>query len=615
MRTTYIFSLVLLVCLSGLGLDTVHAEDAEEGGDAKFAVGELRLETQRVVIFKDGYSLFVRRARAIADEDGNAHTFEIPDAAVLGSFWAFSKDKTLLGMKAQFVTDNDKRVEKTSCLTIVDLLRANQGQQVKLQLGDDKELEGRIIKVLERPAPSRLSGARPFVPLPGQPGGFRMPTAPRPTGRAEVEYEILQQGGQLVVVSTAAGGTVILPVSQVRSLTGRELETTMVRRFESQRTRKRLQFELGTETAGKLVDINILYFTPGLRWIPTYRLSGELKDQGDLALQAEILNEVMDLDGVAADLVVGVPHFKFREVISPLSLEAQMRNVLRQAAPQLMGQSMSNAYFQGSSGESGDSNRGSRINIAPELAAAGSGDLFVYSVPKLTLAKGARATMPLWQNAVPLKHLYTVDIALGRDARGGKSYVQQKRNRSNTRSRQQDLQSPLELAQHKVWHQFQMTNEGDVPWTTGAALTMRGHLPLGQDMLTYTPVGAEALLPLTVAVDVCAEYDEEEVTRDPDAATWQGHRYARITKRATIQMCNYRSKGTTMRVKLGLGGKVIEASDDGALKINDFRADDWSNNGYAGRGINNHTDVEWNIELKAGETKDLVITYEFFIRS
>ncbi|MCP5070185.1 MAG: hypothetical protein GY946_26760 [bacterium] len=615
MRTIYIFSLVLLVCLSGLGLDAVHAEDAEEGGDAKFAVGELRLDTERVVIFKDGYSLFVRRARAIADEDGSVHTFEIPDAAVLGSFWAFSKTKKLLGMKAQFVTNNDKRHEKTSCITIVDLLRANKGNQVKLRLGDDQVLSGTIIDVLERPAPSRLPSARPSVSIPNQPGRFRMPTAPRPTAPSEVEFEVLPQGGQLVVVSTPGDGRVILPVSQVRSLTGRDLETTMVRRFESQRTRKQLQFELGAETAGKLVDINILYFTPGLRWIPTYRLSGELKDQGDLALQAEILNEVMDLDGVAADMVVGVPHFKFREVISPLSLEAQMRNVLRQAAPQLMGQHLSNAYFQSRSGEVRDNNSGSRIDIAPELAVAGSGDLFVYSIPKLTLAKGARATMPLWQSTVPLKHLYTADIALGRDARGGKSYVQQRSSRFDPRGRQRNEQSPLELAQHKVWHQFQMTNEGDVPWTTGAALTMRGNLPLGQDMLTYTPVGAEALLPLTVAVDVCAEYDEEEIKRDPNAETWQGHRYARITKRATIHLCNYRGKSTRMRLKLGLGGKVLEASDGGVLKINDFRAEDWTNNGYAGRGINNHTDVEWNIELKAGETKDLVITYEFFIRS
>ena len=611
MRTIYNFSLVLLVCLGGLSLDVARAED-----DAAKAVGELTLETERVVIFKDGYSLFVRRATATADAEGNVHTFEVPDAAVLGSFWAFSKDKKLVGMKAQFVTEQNKRDEVASCITILELLRANKGRLVSLGLGDDKSLSGVIVDVLDREAPSRLPGASPSVPVQPRGRAPHFPGQQPPRQPSHVEHEVVRHGGTLVVVKGTPQGNIILPVSQVKTISALELVTTMTRSFESQTTRKRLQFEMGAGAAGKPVGLSLVYFTPGLRWIPTYRLSGELKDKGDLALQAEVLNEVMDLDGVAADMVVGVPHFKFGKVISPLSLEAQMRNVLQQAAPQLMGQSagFSNAYFHSRAGERQGPGGAGRIDIAPELAAAGSGDLFVYSIPKLTLAKGGRATMPLWQSTVPLSHVYTLDLALGRDARGGKTYVQYKARWQDHRNRrQQPNQSPLDLAEFQVWHQFQLTNDGDVPWTTGAALTMRDHLPLGQDMLTYTSIGAKALLPLTVAVDVCAGYDEEETKREPDAVRWDGNRYARITKTATINVCNYRTKPSKMQIKLGLGGKVLEVSDEGAIKINDFRAEDWTNNGYAGR-INNHSDVEWTLELKPGETKDVTIKYEFFIR-
>jgi hypothetical protein len=611
MKTIYAISLVLLVCLGGLSLEDVHADD-----DAPQAVGELRLETERVVIFKDGYSLFVRKARATADAEGNVHTFEVPDAAVLGSFWAFSTDKQLVGMKAQFVTERDKRDEEASCITILELLRANKGKLVSLGLGDDKSLSGVIVDVLDRPAPSRLPGATPPPPAPSPNRSWRPPGQPPARAPAHVEFEQLPVGGQLVVVKGTPQGNIILPVAQVRTISAPELITTMVRSFESQTTRKRLQFEMGAAAAGQPVELDLVYFTPGLRWIPTYRLSGDLEDSGDLALQAEVLNEVMDLDGVAADMVVGVPHFKFREVISPLALEAQMRNVLQQAAPQLMGQSVgfSNAYFHSRAGEQQGQGNAGRIDIAPELAAAGSGDLFVYSIPKLTLAKGARATIPLWQSTIPLSHVYTLDLALGRDARGGKTYVQHKaRWQGNGNRRQQDNQSPLDLAEFQVWHQFQLTNDGDVPWTTGAALTMRDHLPLGQDMLTYTSIGAKALLPLTVAVDVCAGYDEEEINREPDAIRWDGNQYARITKTAKINVCNYRTQSSKMQINLGLGGKVIEASDGGEIKINDFRLEDWANNGYAGR-INNHSDVTWEIDLEPGETRDITIKYEFFIR-
>ena len=60
--------------------------------------------------------------------------------------------------------------------------------------------------------------------------------------------------------------------------------------------------------------------------------------------------------------------------------------------------------------------------------------------------------------------------------------------------------SPLELSQHEVWHQLELGNRGTAPWTTGAALVTKGLLPLGQDLLTYTPVGGSALLPITVAL-------------------------------------------------------------------------------------------------------------------
>ncbi len=602
--------ILLIVCLgfllaagAGLAPREAHAKDVEAGP------GELTLATERVVIFKDGYSLFVRKATGTADAEGNVHTFEVPDAAVLGSFWAFSAEERLLGMKAELVTERAVREEATACLTMVDLLRANRNALVTIARNEGDDVTGVVAEVLERPGVSTVDTLRP-QPQPGvwTPHGRAQP----PTATGRVEQEILPAGGALVRVRAQDGTETVLPTAQIRTLTGRSLKTQMTRRFESKTVRKRLSMALGKAAAGQAAEVTLVYFTPGLRWIPTYRLSGELESKGDLSLQAEILNEVMDLDGVAADMVVGVPHFKFREVISPLSLEMQLRNVLRQAAPQLMSQQMGNAYFASRAGES-QGDRGASISMAPELGAAGSGDLFVYSLRSLTLRKGGRATVPLWQSRIPLAHLYTLDIMLGRDARGGKTYVRQHRVDDHGRS-QNPQASPLELAEHKVWHQFQLKNETDVPWTTGAALTMRGTLPLGQDMLTYTSIGAEALLPLTVAVDVCAEYDEEEVERVPNAATWGSNRYARIVKQAKVKVCNYRKNASRLRVTLALGGKVTRASDDGTIKINDFRVEDWSNNGYAARGINNHSDVEWNLELAPGEVKYLELTYEFFAR-
>ena len=58
-----------------------------------------------------------------------------------------------------------------------------------------------------------------------------------------------------------------------------------------------------------------MYFRPGIRWIPTYRIDLRQKDGKNMAqvsLQAEILNEAEDLHDVPLDIVVGVPNFRFK---------------------------------------------------------------------------------------------------------------------------------------------------------------------------------------------------------------------------------------------------------------------------------------------------------------
>jgi hypothetical protein len=593
--------LLTLLALASLPLlhGSARGDDAASREAASPDPAELALTTSRVVIFKDGYALFVRTGTATVDAEGHVHTYDVPDAAVLGSFWAFAKDQRTVGMQAQFVTTTASREDTVACLSMLELLRANRGRSVSLTLSPEGSARGLIVEVLEQPA------TEPAAEPPAPRG--------RPSARARradgTDVERTSLGGAYVNLQQVDGTHLILPISQVATLSGQDLVTQRTRVLDSTTTRKRLQIDLGAERAGTPAEVTLLHFGPGLRWIPTYRVGGALETSADVALQAEILNEVMDLDGVPADLVVGVPHFRFGEVISPLSLEGTLQNVLQQAAPQLMGQQIgSNAMFSNRAGERRDT-RGPGLDLAPELAAEGAQDLFVYSLPRLTLPKGARAAVPLWQSTVPLQHIYTLDVELGRDLRGGRPQV-----RSSTRNGRRDQEdvSPLELAAFDVWHQLQLTNDTDVPWTTGAALTSQGMLPLGQDMITYTSRGAAALLPLTVAVEVQAGYDEIEVEREPNKTMWRGNAYALVTKRATARITNRRPEPTTLRVRLALGGKAVSASDLGVLRINDYRASDWTDRGYDMR-LNNHTDIEWNVVLAPGEVKELSTIYQFYV--
>lgn len=563
------------------------------------------MKTERVVIFKDGYGLFAKVATATADEEGRVFTSKVPDAAVLGSFWALAEGNKIAGMRAEWDERREERATVGAALTTLEILRANPGKSVTLVYGVDKEREtyaGTLAEVLETmPAPTPT----PLEPSAGPAG--------------ETVRALTPIGGQLLVLDTGDRGRVVLPVAGIRTVSGKELVTTITRREEVVTRTKRLSFDLGRETAGKKVKLRVFYFTPGVRWIPTYRVGGELdKGQAEIALQGEILNEEEDFVDAAIDLVVGVPNFRFKGTISPLSLEKVMQNALLQAAPQLMGQmntsnAFSNASFRSRAGEfhneapanSTPLGVSGEPDLPDELTAAAAQDHFVYSVKSLTLKKGGRATVPLWQTSAPVRHLYTLDVNVVRNGETySKSYASLGGSYAASRS-------PMRMLKNEVWHQLELGNPGSMPWTTGAAFVTSGFMPVAQELLGYTPAGGRTLLPLTIAPDIRGEYEEEEVDRRNSARKWNGVTYALLRKKGTVTVKNHRKEKATMQVRVNVGGKADTASSGGKIRLDEHRTTDWT--GYAD-ALNNHSEITWELTLGPGESKDLAYTFSFYSR-
>jgi hypothetical protein len=171
--------------------------------------------------------------------------------------------------------------------------------------------------------------------------------------------------------------------------------------------------------------------------------------------------------------------------------------------------------------------------------------------------------------------------------------------------------SPLRLSGNKVWHQLELTNHSDVPWTTGAAMLLRAFLPLGQELLTYTPRGGRTLVPVTVAVDVRGTHEEEEIDRQPNALRWGSYQWSHVRKRGTVTLTNYRDAPADMLVSVGSGGKAESASDGGTIKINATRVEDWTG-GHA--AINNHSDIAWSLTLEPGESRTVSYVVSYYVR-
>jgi len=444
----------------------------------------LDVTTSRVIIFKDGYCMFIKQATGKTDAEGKTYIDDIPEAMVLGSFWVIPKT-------------------------------------------------GKLVSIVAK---------QRIIPRQGR-----------------------------------------------------------------QETEKKMVLEFDRATAGRDVDATLIYFGPGMRWIPTYRISLDNDDKAVMAMQAEILNEAEDLEGVEVDLVVGVPNFRFKDVVSPMSLEATLRNTLQQAAPQLMSQSMSNVLFSQRAGEfrgpmgETEADSGTGVPAVPaELTGEKAQDLFLYNVPRLTLRTGERAAIPLISDAVPFSHLYTWDVRL---SRSGTEAVPGRGKHA----------SPVRLQKNEVWHQIELTNDTDVPWTTSAALIMEGFLPIAQELLTYTSVGAKCQLPLTVAVDIKGTYEEEETDRQVKAIRFDGHDHVRISKKGTLKVTNYKTEPASLVITCQFGGNATSASDGGKIVIGDFSSGDWTD--FRGsRALTGHSTVTWEITLDPGETKEITCEYAYYTR-
>jgi len=567
--------------------------------------GLLTLTTQRAIVFKDGYCLMIKQGTATTDERSEVYLDDVPDAAVLGSFWAAPTEGRLVNMVAGWKEVKEDEEKPVACTQTIELLLANKGQQAKVELQDKAIHTGVIHEVLVERTPTALTPV--LTEIFSSSRSSRTPAALAAAAAREAGSQMTTAiGGNLFVLRTD-DGDVMLPASQVRSLLVKNMKTTLPRTVTTTKRTKRLTMQFDKPQQKRTV--NLLYFRPGVRWIPTYRI--ELADPkaekklAKVSLQAELLNEAEDLNDVPLDIVVGVPNFRFKDSPSPLVLEGVLRNVLASANPMLSNgnNAFSNAMFsqQVAGGQPvRGGGEGGAINLPAELTGTGTQDLFIYSLPKLSLDKGERAAVSIFTADVPYRDLYTWGVEVQRhDIEAAPSGA--------------GVRSPLTLSRNEVWHQIELTNTTNLPWTTGAALLVQGQQPLAQELLTYTPSKSGVRLPVTVSVETRGTFGEQETGRDLKALVWDNASYARIEKEARLRLDNHKPTPIEVEVTLRLGGRATAASHAGKIVVNAFNAADWVQ--YHGSpAVNNSSAITWTIKLQPGETVEPTATYNFFAR-
>ncbi|MGH9901124.1 MAG: hypothetical protein ACRD68_04710, partial [Pyrinomonadaceae bacterium] len=358
---------------------------------------------------------------------------------------------------------------------------------------------------------------------------------------------------------------------------------------------RRLAIKTEGQRAGQSVGVGVAALERGIRWIPAYRLEvkGEPVKEAKLELEAMVINELADIEGAEMFFVVGVPHFLYKEMLSPLSLSTTFAGV-SSFFDAGSSNRLSNAIMTQSrmgerqSAADGASDPSATVGGEETLSAMSADELFLYRSDQVALKKGERASIRLFSLTVPCAEVFewTIpDAATPRYAEPG--------------------QSVTEDLSRGIWYALRLKNQTGMPWTTAPVLNFRDWKPLGQDILAFTPLGADTIVRVTPATEVVGTHKLEEKARERQTLRESGttYEYDLVTVEGTVNLRNVKKQPVEVVITRPLVGEATEVSDGGAI----------TREGVNLQSVNPRSVVKWSLTLPPGE-KQLRYVYKIYVR-
>jgi hypothetical protein len=529
------------------------------------------LRPTSVAAFKNGLAFVVKQGDAHLNA-GIGSIAPIPNVT-LGSLWIAPNDA---GTSLDELVARRYKVVKPENLTLVeDVLLANAGKVVTIV--SDKEYTGEIVGFRSSEEPAADSSPRNsnvaysnIVPVGAQ--------------RPSYEYLLLKSEGKLLALYFRNIVRVILPPDAVLDRPQEE-------------ERKELRFKVKGATSR--ANLTMGYLEHGLGWTPSYLVSLKDDKTAQVTMQAIVVDDAEDLKDTDLFFVVGVPNFAYANLASPMALEQSLSDFMRDAKQtQNLAENGRNVITgQDMIGAVGDIVGGYQSWLdtgapnAEELQGTPEEDLFLYNRRNVTLARGNRATYNVFSEPVNYEHIYEWDLEdqLRVDASG----IALNNTGSSDRA-----------PQDNIWHSLRLKNSTKFPWTSAPAMVISGSRPLSQDALPYTPKGATSNLKLTIAADIRASHEENEVERAKDIQRRHGYNYDLVTVEGTLIIKNYKTKDVQLSISNKIRGTIDSQTDDGkSEKLAEAIAVD-----------NPLTRLRWEVVLKGGEEKTVKYRYKVWLR-
>lgn len=327
------------------------------------------------------------------------------------------------------------------------------------------------------------------------------------------------------------------------------------------------------------------YLTMGLSWVPACSIELLEGKKAKMTLRATLVNDAEALKEVRAQFAVGVPNFKFSSQTEPLISwlngsvppyepprpAGYMRNEFANIAVQTVSYDESMPVNTTSADEGQNE------------------DLFFYTIDHISLPKGGRGAYTLLEADLTYEDIFETDLPTN-----GDEY------RATLENSDKD---PI-----PVQHKIRLKNTTQYPWTTAPALVTKVNgaerAPIAQDQLNYTPPGACATVPITTAPEVRLMHTEQETGREESKKMRDGYYYDLVTVEAKVEVQNFGKREAPLLLHRVLSGELMECS----VPMKQRKLTRQLN------PQNYLNQVDWELNLKAGEKLSYTYTYKVYVR-
>jgi hypothetical protein len=548
----------------------ISSATALAAGDSTSTAAKPKIE--RIALFKNGLG-YATAVAAIPDKATNVTIGQLPVPSY-GTFWVgYSKDVKVRHLVTSMET-NDVIATPPG---VDEMLRLNPGRSVLLHVSSGPNGEQATI--------SGVVQAAPIMPLVEPPSPYFMDYRnPRP-----YEYAYPQSAQTAAVLIQTERGIVAINPNTVAQ--AEFAGNGPLRMATNHLKRPTIRMELEQPASGEKFSVS--YLARGITWVPSYRIDISDDKTAQFSAEAQIINEMTDIESAQVELVTGFPNIQFPDLPNPVAMSQPLADFLRSLAAGRAEGSANRVNFMGQQQaltmNSYNPSEGDAVPV-PAYSAAEQGqsaeDLFLYPVAKFSLKKGETATIPLFSAEMAYRHLYTWKISDQLDG-------------DNSRQR-----GPEGKAAEEVWHVCRLANSAKMPLTTAVAEFVKNGQFVGQDTCYYTAAGVETSIRINRAMNVQAEQAEVEIERKRNAANFYGYGYDLVKLTGELKIRNRTEKAIDLEISKELSGEVLEKSHN-AKDVQTARGL---------KQVNPKHNLTWLTSAKAGEEVKITYSYQLYVR-